>query len=439
MDRSRSIQRRKFLQQGAAAAAGAVTLPYFVAAGALAGPGRRGANDRIGVGYVGVGRRARQLMKLPEDGRLVAASDVYLKRAEEIAAKHDATAYQDYRKMLESKDVDAVIVATPDHWHALPSIHACQAGKDVYCEKPMTLTVSEGRRMVEAVRKHQRVFQTGSQQRSMAVNRLGCELIRNGRLGKLQAVIGSNYPSPWECELPSQPAPEGLDWDAWCGQTEPRAYHVDLFTPRANPGWISFRPYSGGEITGWGAHGLDQVQWALGTDHTGPVEVWAEGGKLDAPVYAEPESRSRGNELCSKGRRVTFRYADGVTLTLDNGPGGGAIFIGERGKITIDRNKLTAEPKELAEEPIKESDIRLYQSNNHMQNWFDCMKSRELPVAGVEIGHRSATVCHLANIARWLGRKLRWDPDTETFPGDDEANALLDRPQRKPYELPEVV
>ena len=439
MGDSSRITRRRFLARSAAISAGAVAAPCVIPSGVLAAQGRPGANDRIGVGYIGVGRRARQLMNLPPEGQIVAASDVYLKRAEEIAAKHQGKAYQDYRKMLESKEVDAVVVATPDHWHALPSIHACQAEKDVYCEKPMTLTIREGRLMVEAVRKYKRVFQTGSQQRSMGPNRLGCELIRNGRLGKLQKVIGSNYPSPWECDLPGQPAPAGLDWDAWCGQTEPRAYHTDLYTPRANPGWISFRPYSGGEITGWGAHGLDQVQWALGADDTGPVEVWAEGGPLHAPVYSEPESRTRGNELCSKGREVNFRYATGVVLTLGDAPGGGAIFIGDKGQITINRNKLTSQPEEIAKEPIKDSEIHLYQSDNHMQNWFDCMRTRQLPVADVQIGHRSTTVCHLGNITRWLGRKLRWDPQTETFPGDDEANGFVARSQRKPYQLPETV
>jgi len=436
---SRRTTRRRFLIEGAKAAAATLAVPWLIHDGVLAGAGQPGANDRIGIGYIGVGRRGRQLMGLPPEGRIVAASDVSMTRAEEIAAKYQGKAYQDYRKMLESKDVDAVIVATPDHWHALPSIHACQAEKDVYCEKPMTLTVREGRLMVQAARKYFRVFQTGSQQRSMAANRLGCELIRNGRLGKLTEVIASNYPSPWECDLPAEPVPDGLDWDAWCGQTEPRPFHTDLYTPRANPGWISFRPYSGGEMTGWGAHGLDQVQWALGADASGPIEVWAEGGKLDAPLYREPESRRRGDELCSKGRRVHFRYAGGVTVTLDNGPGGGAIFIGEKGKLTIDRGRVKSEPEEIALEPIRDEEIRLYKSDNHMQNWFDSMKSRRAPVADVEIGHRSTTVCHLGNIARWLGRKLRWNPETEMFSGDEEANALLQRPQRKPYQLPEVV
>jgi len=291
--------------------------------------------------------------------------------------------------------------------------------------------------MVQAVRKYKRVFQTGSQQRSMAANRVGCELIRNGRIGKVKLVIGANYPSPWECGFAGQPVPEGLDWDQWCGPTEPVPYHKDLYTPRANPGWISFRPYSGGEMTGWGAHGLDQVQWALGMDDSGPVEIWTEGPKYNPPTYTEPESRARGEKICRQPM-IFYRYADGTILKLDNGPGGGAIFEGEDGTIRIDRNNLRADKKEILE-PLEDPKVRLYVSNNHMGNWLECMQSREKPVADVEIGHRSTTVCHLGNIARWVGRKLQWDPVKEQFIGDDEANTYLDRPRRKGYELPDPV
>ncbi|MFQ5811148.1 MAG: Gfo/Idh/MocA family protein, partial [Armatimonadota bacterium] len=406
-----------------------------IPSGVLAGPGQPGANDRIGVGYIGVGRRAKGLMGLPKEGQMVAVADCNGPRAEAVAEQRKCRAHKDYRELLDRGDVDAVVVASPDHWHTLHCIHACQARKDVYCEKPMTLTIREGRQLVQAVRKYERVFQTGSQQRSMAPNRTGCELIRNGRLGKVHTVLGANYATPWECALPEQPIPEGLDWDAWCGQTEVVPYHKDVYTPRANPGWISFRPWSGGEMTGWGSHGLDQVQWALGMDETGPVEVWTEGPKFDPPTYKEPASRGAGNAICEKPT-VFFRYADGTVLKLGGGPGGGAVFIGDEGKITIDRGRFTPEPAELGE-PLEDPEVRLYVSDNHMQNWFDCMKSREKPVADVEIGHRSATVCHLGNIARWLGRKLRWDPETETFPGDDEANALVSREQRGPYRIPE--
>jgi predicted dehydrogenase len=384
----------------------------------LSAPGRTGANNRIGIGYIGAGRRARQLMDLPEGAQIVAISDLNEARLREVGKDRPWKRYSDYRKMLEASDVDAVIISTPDHWHALNSVHACQSGKDVYCEKPLSLTVHEGRLMVQAARKYQRVFQTGSQQRSMDPCRLGCELIRNGRIGKIHAIHGHCYPSPIDnCDVPAEPVPEGLNWDMWCGQTKPRPFNARLYLPRPHPtGWISFRPYSGGEMTGWGSHGLDLIQWALGTDESGPVEVWPEG--------AGPKCK------------VNFRYASGVLVKLDNeGPPGGGLFIGERGKMLVTRDKFEASPAEIAKEPLKKGDVHLYKSNNHLGNWIDCIRSRKKPIADVEIGHRSATMCHLGNIARWTGRRLRWDPAKEVFVGDDKANALLQRPMRKPYNL----
>jgi predicted dehydrogenase len=413
-----------------------------VPSGVLASEDQPGANDRIGLAGIGIGRQGGGLMRgaaSSKQARIVAIADVHIKRGEEtVKSLGGQSAYQDYRKLLERKDVDAIITATPDHWRALVCIHACQAGKDIYAEKPMTLTIREGRLMVDAVRKYKRVLQTGSQQRSTAANRHGCELIRNGRIGKVHTVIGHNYPSPWECALPGQPVPEGLDWDMWCGPAEVVPYHTDLYKPRANPGWISFRPYSGGEMTGWGAHGLDQIQWALGMDESGPVEVWTEGEKFNPPTYTQPESRARGEKMC-RTPMVFYRYADDITLKLDNGNPGGAIFIGDAGKIEIFRGRVTSNPAEIAKDPLTDAKVRLYESNNHLQNWFDCIKSRERPVADVEIGHRSSTVCHLGNIARWAGRRLRWDPVKEVFPDDEEANTYLDRPRRKPYQLPETV
>jgi predicted dehydrogenase len=442
MHAATKFSRRQFLRRGAGAAAIAgLAAPYVIPSGVLAWEGRPGPNDKIGIGGIGVGRQATGLVNSAHgnaEARIVAIADVNLPRAEQHAKRLAAEPYQDYRKLLERKDIDAIITGTPDHWRSLVSIHACQAGKDVYAEKPMTLTIHEGRLMVQAVRKYGRIFQTGSQQRSQKENRFGCELIRNGRLGKIELVIGSNYPSPWECALPAQPVPQGLDWNMWCGPNDLVDYHIDLYTPRANPGWISFRPYSGGEMTGWGAHGLDQIQWALGMDESGPVEVWTEGEKFAPPTYTAPESRDRGEKMCSQPM-IFYRYANGITVKLDNGNPGGAIFVGEKGKIEIFRGRVTSNPKELAEEPIKDDEIHLYKSDNHMQNWLDCIKSREKPVADVEIGHRSATVCHLGNIARWLGRRLQWDPVKEQFIGDEEANRLLDRPRRKPFELPSEV
>ncbi len=438
MSRKQQVSRRRFFE-GSAAAAGCAAVPWLIRSGLLAAPGRPGPNDRIGVAYIGVGRRGQQLMNLPKDGRIVAVSDIYRRRADQMAAKLKCPAYYDYRKMLEAAQVDAVIIATPDHWHALPSIHACQAGKHVYTEKPLTLTIREGRAMVAAARKYQVAFQTGSNRRSMDKHRTGCQLVRAGLIGKVHTVLAANYPSPWSCGLPGQPVPAGLDWDVWCGQTEPRPYHIDLFTPRARPGWISFTPYSGGEVSGWGAHGLDQIQWALGTDATGPVEIWPECNEpLKPPTYAKPEKVGRGDKLCSTGHRVSYRYANGVVVNLDDGPPSGGEFYGDLGKVWIDNNEFRCDPPELAAEPLPTGAPRLAISDNHFQNWFDCMRSGKRPIADVEIGHRSATICHLVNITRWLGRKLRWDPEKEIFPGDDEANRYLDRPKRKPYELPKI-
>lgn len=436
----KSVSRRKFLWGSFVGAAAWQCRGPSRAAWAAE---RVGPNDRVGVAYIGAGRRAQQLMNLPPTARIVAICDVNLSRAEAVASKWKCAAYQDYRKLLEAKEVDAVVVATPDHWHALPSIHACQAGKDVYCEKPLSLTVVEGRRMVEAARKYGRVFQTGSQQRTLAANRLACAAVRGGRLGTIQRVIAHNYPSPWQCDLPAQSPPATLDWDRWCGPTEWRAYHEQIYEPRAKPGWISFRPFSGGEMTAWGAHGFDQVQWALAMDESGPVEVWTEGEPFDPPTFRAPAPRDAADRVCGRPK-VLFRYDNGAIVTLEDGPAGGARFVGTQGTLAVDRGRFAADQPELAAElkkdlaaaqqPAAASDTAL-----HLANWIECIRSRQRPNADVEIGHRSATVCHLGNIARWTGRRLRWNPRDETFVDDAAANALLDRERRTAYQLPERV
>jgi predicted dehydrogenase len=438
------LSRREALKIGGGASLAAFAGPLLVPSSVLARNGKKGPNDKIVLGFVGMGRRAKQLLPgVPEGSKeqeveVAAIADVYLPRAESVAKKYGAEAYQDYRQLLERDDIDAIVTATNDHWRAKVCIEAAQSEKDIYGEKPMSLTIREGRLMVEAVRKHNRVFQTGSQQRSNSVNRHGCMLVRNGHIGKVTKVIASNYPSPWYGDLPEQPVPEGLDWDMWSGPVEPVPYHKDLFTPRAKPGWISFQPYSGGEVTGWGAHGLDQIQWALGMDGTGPVEIWVEGGEFDPPTYTEPESRARGERICSIPI-VKYKYEDGPVVEFGKGPGGGGIFHGEKGTIRIDRGRVSSDPEEIAKEKTEDDAVQLYESKNHMQNWLDCIRSREKPICDVEIGHRSTTVCHLANIARWVGRKLKWDPVSETFPGDDEANAYLDRARRPQYDLPKTI
>ena len=432
------VTRRDFLRRSALTAAAGTAVPYLIPSGVLAAEGQPGANERIGIGFIGIGRQASGLLAASlrlKQPRAIGFADVNLNRARANAArqKEKAEAYQDFRRLLERKDVDAIITATPEHWRGPICILACQAGKDLYVEKPMSLTIREGRLIVEAVRKYKRVLQTGSQQRSMWANRVGCELVRTGRIGKIQRVIAHNYPSPWECALPAEPIPEGLDWDMWCGPTEPVPYSKDLYLPRANPGWLSFRPYSGGEMTGWGSHGFDQVQWALGMDAAGPIEVWTEGPKFDPPTYTHAESKARGDKLCSVPK-VFFRYPGDIVMELANGPDGGAIFIGDKGRITINRGVCESDPPELAEEALGKRPRGF--SDNHLKNWFDCIKTRERPIADVEIGHRSATVCHLGNIARLTGRRLSWDPVKENFPEEPQANRYLDRARRKPWELP---
>ncbi|MCC6142561.1 MAG: Gfo/Idh/MocA family oxidoreductase, partial [Candidatus Hydrogenedentes bacterium] len=416
------LTRRSFLKHAVAAGA-AAGAPMILRPGVLAAAETPGANDRINIAYIGTGRRMRQLMNIPKEGEIVAFADVNKNRLSDMQRiRKAAKVYQDYREMLQDPAIDAVIIATPDHWHALNAIHAMEAGKDVYVEKPMTLTIREGRAMVDAARKHGRICQVGSQQRSMKECRFGCELVRNGRAGAIKRVHGANYPSPWECDLPAQETPEGLDWDMWFGQTEPRAYHEDLYLPRANGkkdaqgrplGWISFRPWSGGEMTGWGAHGLDIIQWGLGTDLSGPSEVWPEEPGLTG--------------------QVRFRYADGVEVWLDgNGPEGGGRFVGADGEILVDRAKFVVSDG-ISKEEIPAAGTHLPVSDDHMGNWFQCIRSRELPIADVEIGHRSTTMCHLGNIARWAGRPLRWDPQAEQFVDDAEANQYLARSMRAPY------
>lgn len=440
MKTATSMTRRQFLRctvQGTAA----VAVPWVIPSHVLAAPGQPGANDRIGIGFIGIGRQASGLLTASlrlKLARIIGFADVNLNRAREAAAKQTepAVAYQDFRRLLERQDVDAIITATPEHWRGPICILSCQAGKDLFVEKPMSLTIREGRLIVQAVRKYQRVFQTGSQQRSMWANYAGCALVRSGALGKIHRVIAHNYPSPWNCALPAQPIPDGLDWDMWCGPTEPVPYNRDLYLPRANPGWLSFRPYSGGEMTGWGSHGFDQVQWALGMDDSGPMEVWTEGPKFDPPTYTQPEPKTRGDKICSVPK-VFFKYPGDIVMELADGPDGGAIFIGEKGRVTINRGRCESDPPELAEEALSKRPPNF--NSDHLRNWLECIRTRQRPVADAEIGHRSATVCHLGNIARWVGRRLRWDPVKEIFPDDPEANSYLDRPRRKPWELPDKV
>ncbi len=387
----------------------------------------RAANDRIRVGVIGVGNRSNLLIdQLPEGAEVVAVADCYRKRSEDAAARRKANwrIYDDHRELLDQKDIDGVIVGTNDHARVLCAMHAVQAGKDVYAEKPLSLYVTEGRALVRAVRKYNRILQVGSQQRSMAMNRLACEFVKSGGLGRIRLVLGVNYPEPVRLgEMPAEPVPAGLNWDMWLGQAASRAFNPELFSH-----WMRYWDYSGGEMTNWGAHGIDQIQAALGTDTTGPVEF--------RPLADGPRGA------------VSWRYASGVEVRLEMPDAGelqgGAMFVGEKGRIEIVRNNFRTDPPNLIKQlpPPEEvrkwrDDVALWQARYHLQDWLDSMRSRKLPVADVEIGHRSISICHIVNITRELGRKLEWDPETERFTGDAQANDRLSRPRRKGYELPE--
>ncbi|TWU37365.1 Gfo/Idh/MocA family protein [Novipirellula artificiosorum] len=439
MTKKAKLSRRGFLQTSAAATAAGVAFPTIIPRSALAQGDRPGANDRIGVAGIGVGRQGSGVFRgACNDPRtqVICVCDVNRPRGESIAKANGAKeVYQDYRRVLDRSDVDAVTTATPEHWRANICISAALAGKNVYAEKPMTLTIPEGRLMVKAARRTGIAFQVGSQQRSQRENYIGCEFIRNGGLGEIKEVFAANYESPWLCELPEEPVPAGLDWEMWCGPTELVPYNKELYVPRGNPGWLSFRPYSGGEMTGWGTHGFDQIQWALGLDSTGPTEILVDGSALELPTYRKPESLDRGNKICSEPR-LSYRYANGITVTLDDKANrGGGIFVGEKGKMEVFRGALGSNPPEMAKELLEKSSRK---NQSHVGNWLDCCISGERPIADVELGHRSATVCHLLNLGRLLGRNLKWDPDAEQFLDDAEANSMLTREIRKGYEWPKV-
>ncbi len=439
--------RRQFLGMTTALFACPIIIPGNV----LAQDGNPGANERIGVAGIGVGRMGSADMSIVKGNRkavIIGCSDVNLPRAQAQAKSYgcnpDTDAYSDYRKILDRKDVDAIVTATPEQWRSLICIHAAQAGKHIYAEKPMTLTVGEGRLMVKAARKANVVFQTGSMQRSMRPNILGCKFIREGGLGEISKVVAANYESPWLYDMPEEKIPAGLDWERWCGPAPLVAFNPNLYVPRGNPGWLSFRAFSGGEMTGWGTHGFDQIQWALGMQETGPTEIIVTGEKLELPTYSKPESNQRGNTLCSQPH-LAFKYANGIIVKLGDDDGkqsnrGGGIFYGSKGKMEIGRNKVSSNPSELAAELLKDPSVpaSCNGGQSHINNWLDCIKTGERPISDCEYGHRAASLCHILNIARYVGRSLKWDPEKEVFIGDAEANTWLNREHRKGYELPAV-
>jgi predicted dehydrogenase len=326
-------------------------------------------------------------------------------------------------------DIDAVSIVTPDHWHTLPAIAAAKAGKDIFLEKPLTLTIEEGRALSDTVRRYNRVFQVGSQQRSDTRFRQACELVRNGRIGKVHTVKVGFGTDPGTGIEPVMPVPDNLNYDFWLGPVPWASYTEKRVHPQKDygrPGWLRIADYGAGMITGWGAHHNDITQWGLGTEYTGPVEI---EGQTEYP--------KDGLWDVHGPFRIEYTYANGVKVICadEEKVKSGVTFEGDQGWVWVTRGRIDAEPKSLLTSTIGPNEIQLYKSNNHKGNFLDCVKSRAMTIAPVEIAHRSCTVCLLGDIAMHLGRKLKWNPDKEEFIGDEQANRMRARTMRSPWTL----
>jgi len=424
--KTKKVNRRNFIKISGLTLSAGIFLPQILTRPAFGAEGTEG----IRIGVIGVGNQGRMHL-LRNAKNVVAVCEVdKLRLADSKKQIEDRTGrtpalYSDYRKMLDDKNVDAVLIATPDHWHALQTIHACQAGKDVYVEKPLSLVILEGRLMVKAARKYNRIVQTGSQQRSDDKFRLACELVRSGKIGKLKTIkVGLPGVNFNEKPVPDSEPPAELDYDMWLGPAQYRPYNKN----RVHYNFRFFWDYSGGQLTNWGAHHLDIAQWGMGTDDTGPVKIEGEARFNKDNLYEVPEWFS-----------LKYKYANGVTVICGQSERSGTTFIGEKGEIYVNRGVLESNPPEIIKTELGPNDVHLYVSKDHHKNWYECILSRKLPIADVEIGHRSATVCHLGNIAIRTKRKIIWDPLSEEIVGDPEASKLMSYVYRKPWELPLIV
>lgn len=437
--------RRNFLKQAALFAAAPAFLPSLARGGS-------GPNSRVTMAILGCGNQAAEDLKawLPLPNlQIVAVCDVnrasygyktpqqflgrepirnlinaHYAQGTESGAWKGVDMYTDFREILARKDIDTVAVITPDHWHTIMTVRAAEAGKDIYCQKPLTLTMAEGPKMIAAVRKHGRILQTGSQWRSNPLMRKFCEMVRNGAVGKIQKietlVAENNFFGPGPGWKPD-PVPEGFDYDAWLGPAPKAPYHRDRCLYKFR--FVS--DYSGGQTTNFGAHSNDIARWAMGDDGGGPVEVEDLGAEFPPP-----------GDLYDTATKVNFRvrFANGVELVcLTRKPGFGVRVYGELGWIEVDVKGIRSEPAGLASMTIPAGGVRLYESNDHYKDFVDCVVAHKEPIEPVEEGIRTVTLCHLGNIAMKLHRKIKWDPKAERFIGDDEANAMLSRSSRAPW------
>ena len=446
-------QRREFLSAAVGAAAAGLAAPYVFTADAEQSGAPKSKNDRFRIAAIGMRYQGSVITeKARSYGDIVAIADVDRNVREQARASFGSTPaiYEDYRKLLEKEKIDAVLIATPDHWHTKIAIDAARAGLDIYCEKPLTLTIDEGKILRRVIEETGRVLQTGSWQRSDARFRLAAELARAGYLGKLNTVTAAEAPNPTGGPFAVRPVPGCLNWDLWQGQT-PDVPYLEERTHYTFRWWFE---YSGGKMTDWGAHDIDIAQWAIGAQDSGPVEIEGHAATIpDNPLsYNVPPSF-----------HAEMRYANGVRLVIDTEGRNGLMLEGDKDRIFVNRATLAGKPVEdlaasygvsPAELPfhpgVREKLYGYYSDDNasrtlkagkldaivnHMGNFFDCVRTRRRPISDVATQHRSVSTCHLANIAIRLGRKLRWDPQQELFVDDAEASQWLRREQRKPYQI----
>jgi predicted dehydrogenase len=435
------IRRRDFLKKASAISAGAALPAWWLEQNADAAESAvpKSANDQPAIALIGCGGRGRAIAgQAVKFGRMIAVCDVDDKHAQQAAKQFNgAKPYKDFRKLLESERIDIVLTGTPDHWHTFVNIAAMKAGKDVYSEKPLTLTIEEGQRLIKTANQTKRVFQTGSQQRSEDRFRLACELVRNGRLGKLKHVNVWLPAGPRGGPFSPAPVPPELDWDFWQGQAPEREY----VPQRCHVFFRNFLEYSAGTLTDWGAHHNDIALWGIGAERSGPVTI--EGKQLIDPIP--------GGFTTPSQYKIEYKYENGVTHSCETTThhrfdgsinpdekevqqSHGVKFEGTDGWIFVTRGKIEASRPEILQEPLTRKTVELYASKDHMGNFFDCVRSRKPAICEPEIGHRSVSVCHLGLIAIRLGRKLQWDPKKERFVNDKEADKFISREMRKPWD-----
>ncbi len=430
--------RRNLLKSGGAIAAISTLPRWFVEETLDAAEPKppTSPNDKPNFALVGCGGRGRAIAKDAEPfGNIVAVCDVDDRHAEGASVDfRGAKPYHDFRKLMERDDIPIILNATPDHWHTLVNLHAIKAGKDIYSEKPLTLTIDEGKRVTAAIKGSDRILQTGTQQRSDPNFRLACEMVRNGRVGKLQEVSVVLPAGFRGGPFTSEPVPAGLDWDMWQGQSPA----TDYVKERCGFSFRYWYDYSGGTMTDWGAHHNDIARWGIGLD--GPATIEGKPLVLPIPGGYTAFSEYQVEYVWPNGVRQQCRSTtdDEWTGSLKrSGPGTlhhGVKLVGADGWIFVTRGHVEASKPELIHEPLGSGAVRLYASNNHMANFFECVRTRKQPAVPAEVGHRSASLCHLGTLALRLGRKLNWDPVKEEFIGDDDAQKWVAREMRKPWD-----